>query len=157
MPVRIVIDRPKAKLYARRQMNIYQLSTAKDIETVARRRAPVRKPNENGRLGGALRASIGTDTWVTGFKIRTRVGSGLKYARVTLKGADPHVIRPRHKKALVFKWNKARPDLLIVKGKWKGYVALKVVHHPGMEGVDWLITPTIRIAGARGYRVVITL
>ena len=128
-----------------------------DIETVAKRRAPVRKPNENNRVGGALRASIGTKRTASGFKIVHRVGSGLNYARVTLTGADPHVIRPRRKKALVFKWNKARPDLVIAKGKWAGYVALNKVDHPGMEGTDWLIAPFVRIAGARGYSTVVTL
>jgi hypothetical protein len=157
VPARIVIDRKKAKEYARHQMNVHQLETAASIETVAKRRAPVRKPNENGRLGGALRESIGTTTWIRGFKIRTRVGSGLRYARVSITGADPHIILPKRRKALVFKWNKARPDLVITRGKWKGYVALRKVHHPGMEGTDWLVTPTVRIATARGYRVVITL
>jgi len=154
---RVKIDWPKARLYSRKQLNLYQYRTARDIETVAKRRAPVRKPNENGRVGGALRASIGLDHKVRGRKIVSRVGSGLHYALVTITGADPHIIRARRKKALVFRWKKARPDLVIAKGKWKGYVALRQVHHPGMEGQDWLVTPFVRIAKARGYQVVVTL
>lgn len=127
--------------------------TARQIEEGAKRLAPVRKPNENHRPGGRLRASIGTKEFTHGFVASARVGSKVRYALVVHQGADPHDILPRHKKVLAFRWNNA-PDHLVVKhGKWKGFVFLKKVKHPGMKGISYLTTP-LHIAGLRnGFRV----
>jgi hypothetical protein len=118
--------------------------------------APVRRPNENNRPGGRLRASIGNRVTSRGFKVLGRVGSSVRYALVVHTGAAPHVILPRRKKALAFKWKKAYPHLVTRSGKWKGYVMLPIVHHPGMKGTEYLTTPLIKYGRQMGFKVIIT-
>lgn len=116
--------------------------------------APVRKPNENNRPGGRLRASIGTKITPRVTTVTARVGSKVKYALVVHTGAAAHIIRPRKKRVLSFKWKKAAPHLVTKKGPYRGRVALLKVNHPGMKGVPYLTQP-LRITGeGMGFRVV---
>jgi hypothetical protein len=113
----------------------------------------VRKPNENGRLGGALRASIETKVTVTHSLVSARVGSRKRHAHVAHQGAKAHVIRPRTKKFLSFKWNKAAQyGIPLTK---RGKVQFTKVSHPGMDGVKYLTTPLLVAGKAAGFRVTV--
>jgi hypothetical protein len=124
------------------------------METSAKMRCPVRKPNENHRPGGALRASIGSKvSYPSVYKVEGRVGSKKNYTLVAHEGARPHIIRPRHKRMLSFKWNKAHPDMVTKHGRYAGHVLLSQVRHPGMKGRDFLTAPLRAIAPLRGYKI----
>lgn len=125
------------------------------MESMAKAEAPVRKPNENGRLGGRLRASIGRSMGGTWTEVVGRVGSNLDYAAAANSGADFHIIKPRFKKYLSFKWDKGPAYIPRTHGgRYDGHVALKFVRHPGMDGNGYL-TRTLRVVGrGMGYRVV---
>ena len=117
--------------------------------------APVRQPNENGRLGGALRASIGRSMGGTRTTVDGRVGSHLNYAAAANSGADFHIIRARRKAVLSFKWDKGPASIRRTRGgRYDGHVAFKFVRHPGMDGNGYL-TNALRVVGhGMGYRVV---
>lgn len=121
------------------------------IEGEAKRIAPVRKPNENGRSGGRLRSSIGTQMTVAPYHVRARVGSRVNYALAAHQGARPHVIRPRRKQFLSFKWDKAAGYGIPVTKR--GKVQLKKVNHPGMDGSQYLVRPLVLTGRLRGFRV----
>jgi hypothetical protein len=125
--------------------------TADAIEGEARRIAPVRKPNENGRSGGRLRNSIRTKMTVSVYHAKARVGSRVKYALPAHQGASPHIIRPRRKQFLSFKWDKAAGYGIPVTER--GKVQLKRVRHPGMDGSQYLVRPLVLLGRKNGFRV----
>ena len=145
------MNRPVTVTFARNQATLYVAETARLMEASAKFIAPVRQPNENNRSGGRLRASIGTKLSGTTFHVRARIGSRVKYAEVAHQGASPHLIFPRRKQFLSFKWNKAAQYGIPVTRR--GKVQLKKVSHPGMEGVPYLVTPLLAWGQARGFRV----
>lgn len=116
--------------------------------------APVRKPNENNRPGGRLRASIGTKMNVRTTTVTAKVGSRVRYALVVHTGANFHVIRPRKKRMLSFKWKKAPAWMVTKKGRYKGRVMLPKVNHPGMDGTPYLTQPLLVVGTGMGFRVV---
>lgn len=120
----------------------------------ARRIVPKRQPNPNHIVGGKLERSI---TWTVERRavVHGWLGSPLDYARVVHKGARPHVIRPRRRNALVFKWEKAHRDTVIKHGKWAGYTVRQRVNHPGMKGTTYLTTPLVVIGLRKNWRVVL--
>lgn len=150
---RVRIDRPKAKLFARQLATQHVAKTVRRIEELAKREAPVRRPNENDRPGGRLRASIGYKI-DPGPIVHARVGSRVKYAEPAHQGAQWHYIRARRKKFLAFKWNAAPPEIVVKSGKWKGFVFLKSVKHPGMKGKPYLTGPLLVVGRQMGFRVV---
>lgn len=137
--------------FVRNRATLWVARTADMIEGEARRIAPVRKPNENNRSGGRLRASIGTKMTVSVHHIQARVGSRLKYAEVAHQGAGFHVIRPRRKQFLSFKWSKAAGYGIPLTRR--GKVQLKKVNHPGMDGSQYLVRPLVLTGRLRGFRV----
>ena len=145
------MDRLATQVYVRRVAGIHVARAADEMEGMARRIAPVRKPNENGRSGGRLRASIGTKSVGTAHVVTYRVGSRLRYADPAHQGASAHLIRPRKKKFLSFKWNKAAQYGIPVTRR--GKVQLKSVSHPGMKGVSYLTTPLVIVGHKYGFRV----
>lgn len=137
--------------YVRNQATLLVARTADAIEGEARTIAPVRKPNENNRSGGRLKASIGTKMLVSTYHVRARVGSRLKYAEPAHQGAKRHIILPRRKQFLSFKWNKAAQYGIPLTRR--GKVQLKKVNHPGMEGSQYLVRPLVLIGRKNGFRV----
>jgi hypothetical protein len=137
--------------FVRNRATLWVAKTADMIEGEARRIAPVRKPTENGRSGGRLRASIGTKMSVSTHKVTARVGSRVNYALAAHQGARPHVIRARRKQFLSFKWNKAAGYGIPVTRR--GKVQLKKVNHPGMDGSQYLVRPLVLTGRRRGFRV----
>jgi hypothetical protein len=133
---------------------LYVAKAASRIESAAKAMAPVRKPNENNRPGGRLRASIGTKMVVRTTTVTARVGSRVRYALVVHTGADFHVIRPRKKRMLSFKWKKAPAHLVTQRGRHRGRVLLARVNHPGMRGVPYLTDPLKVTGPGMGFRVV---
>ena len=125
------------------------------MEAMAKADAPVRKPNENGRLGGRLRASIGRTMGGTMTQVDGRVGSNLDYAAAANSGAEFHIIRAKRKQVLSFKWDKGPAYIPRTRGgRYDGHVAFKFVRHPGMDGNGYL-TRALRVVGrGMGYRVV---
>ena len=125
------------------------------MEAMAKADAPVRKPNENGRIGGALRASIGRRMGGTWTEVTGRVGSELDYAAAAHNGADFHIIRAKYKRVLSFKWDKGPAFIPRTHGgRWDEHVAFKFVHHPGMDGTPYL-TRALKIVGeGMGFKVV---
>lgn len=142
-------------MFVTREATTWVARTARGVEEGAKRLAPVRKPNENGRSGGQLKASIGTKVTVRNTGVTARVGSSKKYAEPAHQGANFHIIRARKKRFLSFKWDKAAGYGVPVtqKGKHKGKVALKSVRHPGMDGVRYLTTPLLVVGKLEGFRV----
>ena len=151
MASRFVMDRLATTAYVRKTTNAFVARVADEMEGSARRIAPVRKPNENGRSGGRLRASIGTKSKGTLQIITYRIGSRLKYADPAHQGASPHMIYPRSKQFLSFKWNKAAQYGIPLTRR--GKVQLKSVHHPGMRGRSYLTTPLVIVGHKYGFRV----
>lgn len=151
MASRFMLNRAATNLFVREQATLYVAKLAARIEGAAREEAPVRKPNENGRAGGRLRASIGTKMTVSTYHVRARVGSRVKHAEPAHQGAQRHVIRPRRKQFLSFKWNKAAGYGIPLTRR--GKVQLKRVNHPGMRGVPYLVGPMLTFAPAAGFRV----
>jgi hypothetical protein len=137
--------------FVRNRATLLVAKTADAIEAEARLIAPVRAPNENNRSGGRLRASIGTKLTVSTFHVRARVGSRLKYADPAHQGAERHIIRPRRKQFLSFKWNKAAQYGIPLTRR--GKVQLKRVNHPGMVGSQYLVRPLVLIGRKNGFRV----
>lgn len=154
MAVRVKIRKTEARLYARAVLMKYTRQTLAEMLNSARVIAPARGPNPSNVVGGHLKHSL---KWKIEIKrtITGVLGSDLEYARVVHKGARPHVIRPRRRKALVFKWTKAHPDTVIKSGKWAGYTVRQEVHHPGMKGTTYLTTPLVIIGLRRNWRVVL--
>jgi hypothetical protein len=148
---RFVLNRPAADAFARKQATLYVAKVAARIEGAAKEQAPVRKPNENGRSGGRLRASIGTKLTVSTYHVKARVGSRVNHAEPAHQGARRHIIRPRRKQFLSFKWNKAAGYGIPLTRR--GKVQLKRVNHPGMKGVPYLVGPMLTFAPAAGFRV----
>lgn len=137
--------------FVRNRATLLVARTADAIEAEARLIAPVRAPNENNRSGGRLRASIGTRLTVSTYHVRARVGSRVKYAEAAHQGAQPHLIFPRRKQYLSFKWNKAaRYGIPLTR---RGKVQLKKVNHPGMVGSQYLVRPLVLIGRNNGFRV----
>lgn len=125
------------------------------MEAMAKADAPVRQPNENGRLGGTLRASIGRNMGGTITEVVGTVGSKLDYAAAANSGAEFHIIRAKRKRVLSFKWDKGPAYIKRTRGgRYDGHVAFKFVHHPGMDGNGYL-TRALRVVGkGMGFRVV---
>lgn len=151
MASKFVLNKTVTDTFARNQATLYVAKLAARIEGAARDEAPVRKPNENGRAGGRLRASIGTKMIVSTYHVRARVGSRVKHAEPAHQGAVRHVIRPRRKQFLSFKWNKAAGYGIPLTRR--GKVQLKRVNHPGMKGVPYLVGPMLAYAPSAGFRV----
>lgn len=151
MASRFVMNVPETRRFAQTQATLLVARTARQTEEGAKREAPVRKPNENGRSGGRLRASIGTRLTVTVYRVTARVGSRLKYAEPAHQGANFHRIRPRRKQFLSFKWNKAAQYGIPVTKR--GMVQFKSVRHPGMDGTQYLVKPLIVAGKKNGFRV----
>jgi hypothetical protein len=145
------MNRAAADTFARNRATLYVAKVAAQIEGAARELAPVRKPNENGRAGGRLRASIGTKLTVSTYHVKARIGSRVKHAEPAHQGAQRHFIRPRRKQFLSFKWNKAAGYGIPLTRR--GKVQLKRVNHPGMVGVPYLVGPMSTLAPAAGFRV----
>lgn len=135
------------------QASLWVARTARQVEEGAKRLAPVRQPNENGRSGGRLRASIGTKMFVRTTAVRARIGSRVRYAEPAHQGARPHKINARRKKFLSFKWNKAAQYGIPVTRR--GKVQLKSVNHPGMTGIPYLTSPLQIFGQAEGFRVTV--
>lgn len=154
MASRLVLDKPKVKMFALETTARFVAKTAALVETAAKNEAPVRKPNENNRPGGRLRASIGSKLSKRTYVITARVGSRVRYAEVAHEGAKPHIIRPRKKRGLSFKWKKAPSWMVTKRGRYAGRVFLLRVNHPGMKGTSYLTNPLHRIATPLGYRVI---
>lgn len=148
-----VPDRPVIQAYVTGRSSLLVARTARQVEEGAKRLAPVRKPNENGRSGGRLRASLGTKMTVGNTRVSARIGSRVRYAQVAHEGARPHPIYPRRKKFLSFKWNKAAQYGIPLTRR--GKVQLKRVSHPGMRGVSYLTTPLVIAGYHNGFRVTI--
>jgi hypothetical protein len=85
--------------------------------------------------------------------VTARVGSRLKYAEPAHQGANFHIIRPRTKKFLSFKWNKAAQYGIPLTRR--GKVQFTQVHHPGMDGVRYLTTPLLVVGKLEGFRVTV--
>lgn len=151
MASRFKLNKTVTDTYVRNRATLLVAKTADAIESEAKLIAPVRKPNENNRSGGRLRASIGTKMLVSTYHVRARVGSRVKYAEVAHQGAEPHLIFPRRKQFLSFKWNKAaRYGIPLTR---RGKVQLKRVSHPGMAGSQYLVRPLVLIGRKNGFRV----
>lgn len=154
MATRWVPDRPVITAFSRNRATLLVARTAGRVEASAKTLAPVRQPNENGRLGGRLRSSIGTRIGGTAYVVTARVGSKVKYAEPAHQGAEPHVIRPRRKQFLSFKWNKAKQyGIPLTK---RGMVQFKKVNHPGMRGSRYLAVPLMVHGRLGGFRVTVT-
>lgn len=151
MASRFKLNKTVTDTYARNRATLLVAKTADAIEGEAKAIAPVRKPNENNRSGGRLRASIGTKMTVSTYHVRARVGSRVKYAEPAHQGAKRHIIRPRRKQFLSFKWNKAAQYGIPLTRR--GKVQLKKVNHPGMEGSQYLVRPLVLIGRKNGFRV----
>lgn len=142
------------KTFARNRATLHVAKTARQIETAAKRLAPVRKPDPpRNTPGGRLRASIGTKMGGTTYHVVARVGTRLKYAEYPHSGARPHIIRARRKRLLVFPWPDGPAHLVRRKGKWAGYVFLPKVKHPGQKATRFLTRPLVGIGRAQGFRV----
>ena len=147
-------NRPVVATYSRNRATLLVAATAARVEASAKTLAPVRKPNENNRPGGRLRASIGTRIGGTAHVVTARVGSKVKYAEPAHQGAGPHIIRPRRKQFLSFKWNKAKQyGIPLTK---RGMVQFKKVNHPGMRGNRFLVIPLLIHGRLAGFRVTAT-
>lgn len=143
------------KTFARNRATLHVAKTARQIETAAKRLAPVRKPDPpRNSTGGRLRASIGTRMGDTTYHVWAKVGSKVKYAEYAHSGARPHVIRARRKPLLVFPWPGGPVGIVVQKGKWQGWAFMKKVNHPGMKGTRFLVRPLVGIGRANGFRVV---
>lgn len=151
MASRFKLNKTVTDTFVRNRATLLVARTADSIEGEARRIAPVRKPNENGRSGGRLRGSLGTKTTVSMFRVDARVGSRLRYALPAHQGAAAHVILPRRKQFLSFKWNKAAQYGIPLTRR--GKVQLKRVNHPGMEGSQYLVRPLVLVGRKNGFRV----
>lgn len=151
MASKFVLNKTATQAYVQKVSRQYVARAADEMEGAARRIAPVRKPNENGRSGGRLRASIGTKAGGTASVITYRIGSRVKYAEPAHQGAGPHKIYPRRKQFLSFKWNKAAQYGIPVTRR--GKVQLKSVNHPGMRGKSYLTTPLVIVGHKYGFRV----
>jgi len=151
---KLKLDRAQVKAFPLLLASRHVAKTARQIETAAKRLAPVRKPDPpRNTPGGTLRASIGTKQRVTTYKVDAKVGSKKKYALYPHSGARPHPIVARKKKFLVFPWPDGPRDLVIKKGKWAGYVVLPKVNHPGQKATRYLTIPLRGIGRANGFRV----
>lgn len=145
------LDKTATDTFARNRATLLVARTADAIEGESRHIAPVRKPNENGRSGGRLRASLGTKMTVTTYHVKARVGSRVKYADPAHQGAEAHPIYPRRKQFLSFKWKKAA--MYGIPLTRRGKVQLKKVRHPGMHGSQYLVRPLVLIGRKHGFRV----
>lgn len=153
MASRFVMNVPVTLTFVRNQATLLVARTARQVEEGAKREAPVRKPNENGRAGGRLRASIGTKVIITGQRVTARIGSRLSYAEAAHQGANFHIIHARRKQFLSFKWDKAEQyGVPLTK---RGKVQFKLVRHPGMDGKPYLTAPLLVAGKANGFRVTI--
>lgn len=151
MASRFKLNKVATDVFVRNKATLLVARTADEIESEAKLIAPVRKPNENNRSGGRLRASIGTKMMGTTYHVRARVGSRVRYAEVAHQGAQAHIIRPRRKQYLSFKWNKAAQYGIPLTRR--GKVQLKKVNHPGMEGSQYLVRPLVLVGRKNGFRV----
>jgi hypothetical protein len=90
---------------------------------------------------GNMRASHTMDIRVLkASRVIGRVTTRVKYAMAVHEGAQPHIIRPRKKKALKFK----------VGGRT---VIVRSVRHPGNKGRPWLRQAMTEVAHQRGFTV----
>ncbi len=151
---RLKLNRLKVRAFARERATLHVAKTARQVETAAKRLAPVRKPDPpRNTPGGRLRTSIGTKLSRTTYLVTARVGSKVKYARWPHDGTRPHVIRARRKKLLVFPWPDGPVGIVAQRGKWKGYAFLPKVNHPGQKATRYLTRPLVGIGRANGFRV----
>lgn len=151
MASKFVLDQRATQLYLTRERTLLVARTARQVEEAAKREVPVRKPNENNRAGGRTRASIGTRLTVRVHTTTAKVGSRVKNAEPTHQGAKRHIILPKRKQFLSFKWNKA--ERYAIPLTRRGKVQLKSVKHPGMKGKQYLTDPLRRYGRAAGFRV----
>lgn len=156
MAHRLKLDKEAVKRFSHKVAWDHVTLATKRMEAMAKADVPVRQPDENGKLGGRLRASIGRTMGGTWTEVDGKVGSNLDYAAAVHNGADFHIIRPRYKRVLSFKWEKGPAYIpRTVGGRWNDHVAFKFVHHPGMDGTPYL-TRALRIVGeGMGFKVVV--
>lgn len=151
MASRFRLNKTVTDTFARNRAVLLVAKTADLILAEAKLIAPVRKPNENNRSGGRLRSSLGSKLTVSTYRVKARVGSRVRHAEVAHQGSPPHIIRPRRKQFLSFKWNKAAGyGIPLTK---RGKVQLKRVSHPGMHGTQYLVRPLVLIGRKNGFRV----
>lgn len=157
MASKLKLDQTKVKTFARNRATLHVARTAQQVETAAKQIAPIRQPDPpRNTPGGRLRTSVGTKMGGSTYHVRARVGSKLRYAEFAHNPTRPHIIRARRKKMLVIPWENGPQHLVVQRGKWKGYVFLKQVHHPGTRGVRYLTGPLFAIGTRNGFRVVIS-
>lgn len=99
--------------------------------------AKMRSPVDTGQLRGSHHASNIT---IQGTKISGEVTAVQDYATAVHEGSKPHVIRPKHAKALTW-------------GKGKGRVFARSVNHPGAKARPWLLNATQAEGPRLGFKV----
>jgi hypothetical protein len=137
---------PRSKV--RTQLNRNELrrvgrqATGRKVAQVTRKvfnRARVLSPWDQGNLRGAHTMSL--DAPVNRSYVRGRVLVRVRYALPVHEGSQPHIIRPKKKKALRF-----------VMG---GHVVIvRQVRHPGTKARPWLMTALQEVAAREGFKVV---
>jgi hypothetical protein len=133
----VEIDKTKANLYVMGKASTLVSQASRGTTAQAKRLVPVKT--------GATRASIGWGfTRVTRNTVTAKVGTPIKYAVPLHDGADPHIIRPRRKKALKFEWMERT-------------VFFKKVHHPGIGSTPFLTVAMRIVCVPLGFRVERTL
>lgn len=117
---------------------------------------------------GRLRASIGTTSRETRWKVHARIGSSARNAMVEHEGAKPHRITARNKKAMSFFWRKVgaqafvprdgfrRTGYMIYRGRNIFMIGKGYVDHPGTSGTFYLTHPLLLHGPPLGFLVVLT-
>jgi hypothetical protein len=102
----------------------------RDIQLTAVAEAKRRVPRKTGHLGRSIQAGRLTDR-------EARIEARANYAAHVEFGTKPHVIRPRHKKALA--WAPAGQTRLSgAPRKGAKRIFAKEVHHPGTKAQPYL-------------------
>jgi hypothetical protein len=160
---RVRLNQVQITATAQRQTLPLVRRTTAEILSGARRLAP-RGDHVSGsgvpKRSIPLQPSLHSSMSVSSNRIKSEVGSLVKYAATVHQGSQSHVIRSKRGKMLKFRWD--RGDFLIAaragrRGGNKrtgGFHFLARVRHPGNKRpVRYLTTPLILFGRRNGFRV----
>lgn len=158
MKARIELDRAVVLSTAIGQTSPFVFQTTRATMNRATVLAPVDTGNLRGGISMTMRVS---QTTVTG-----RIENRVKYDEFVQRGTEPHTIRAKQAKALVFNWKRMGGVRTVVPKKptkWGGlrkgktgtvlWIGKGYVNHPGTKARPYMYRALREVAGSKGFKV----
>lgn len=131
---RIVLYKPVVRRTARNKGREEVRTLTGKVLDAARYLAP-RGSHKHGsgriQAGPRLADSFGRRFSETPFRVTGEVYNTREYSSTVFNGSQPHEIRPRRKRVLMFEWPRGELSPRLRKHMWRGKFFFEKVHHPG--------------------------